>query len=74
MDQKKNPKKKIVFLFSDTGGGHRSSAEAIIEAIELEFPGLFEFKMIDIFRDYGPIPLDHAPEIYPQMTISHKRW
>jgi hypothetical protein len=29
---------RIVFLFSDTGGGHRSAASAIIEALELEFP------------------------------------
>ena len=27
----------IVFLFSDTGGGHRSVAQAIIEAINIEF-------------------------------------
>ena len=31
--------KRIVFLFSDTGGGHRSAAEAIIEALQLEYPG-----------------------------------
>src|SRR6188474_2246660 len=32
------PKKPhIVFYFSDTGGGHRSAAEAIIEAIHIEY-------------------------------------
>jgi 1,2-diacylglycerol 3-beta-galactosyltransferase len=33
----------IVFLFSDTGGGHRSAASAIIEALELEFQGRMLF-------------------------------
>ena len=30
-------KPHILFLFSDTGGGHRSSTESIIEALGLEF-------------------------------------
>ena len=27
-------KKKILYLFSDTGGGHRSAATALIKAVE----------------------------------------
>ena len=27
----------FLFLFSDTGGGHRSAAEAVIEALRLEY-------------------------------------
>ncbi len=38
---KKNP--HILFLFSDTGGGHRSAAEAIIEALNLEYPHTFTY-------------------------------
>ncbi len=44
------PKKRILFLFSDTGGGHRSATEAMIEALELEFPGRFETNKVDFFR------------------------
>ena len=43
-------KPKIVFLFSDTGGGHRSAAEAIIEALDIEFPGKYEYKMVDFLQ------------------------
>lgn len=74
MVPQKKTNKKIVFLYSDTGGGHRSSANAIIEAIDLEFPGLVDSKMVDIFRDYAPTPFDHAPEIYPQMTRMPAVW
>ena len=53
---------RIIFLFSDTGGGHRSASEAIIEALNLEFPGRVRADMIDLFRAYAPKPLDLAPD------------
>ena len=37
MDDLPSKRPHILFLFSDTGGGHRSAAEAIIEALQLEF-------------------------------------
>ena len=67
-------KPKILFLFSDTGGGHRSAAEAIIEAINLEFPDQFDTGMVDIFRQYAPLPLNFAPEIYPHLSRYPKMW
>ncbi len=67
-------KPKILFLFSDTGGGHRSASEAIIEAINLEYPDQFETEMIDIFREYAPLPFNFAPEIYPKLSKMPKMW
>lgn len=67
-------KPHIVFLFSDTGGGHRSAAQAIIEALELEFPGQMTHEMVDIFREYAPPPLHLAPEIYPPLTRVPRMW
>ncbi|MDQ7993276.1 MAG: glycosyltransferase [Propionicimonas sp.] len=66
--------KKILFLFSDTGGGHRSATEAMIEALELEFPGRFESSKVDFFREYYPTPLNRAPEIYPPMSRVPQAW
>lgn len=66
--------KRIVFLFSDTGGGHRSAAEAIIEAINLEYPGKVTCEMVDVFRKYSPSPLKFAPEIYPPLTRVPDIW
>jgi len=67
-------KPSILFLFSDTGGGHRSAAEAIIEAINLEFPNQFDTKMVDIFKKYAPLPLNFAPEIYPHLSRYPRMW
>lgn len=64
----------ILFLFSDTGGGHRSAANAIIEALDLEFPGKTTHEMVDIFREYAPPPLMYAPEIYPPLTRMPRMW
>ncbi|NMB88095.1 MAG: glycosyltransferase [Chloroflexi bacterium] len=65
---------RLVFLFSDTGGGHRSAAEAIIEAIEKEYPNQVSTAMVDFFREYAPRPLDMAPEIYPPLTRLPDVW
>lgn len=74
MSQKTPDRPHIVFLFSDTGGGHRSAANAIIEALELQFPGKITHEMVDIFREYAPPPLTYAPEIYPPLTRMPRVW
>jgi 1,2-diacylglycerol 3-beta-galactosyltransferase len=74
MDSSINKKRRILFLFSDTGGGHRSAAEAIIEAIDMKYPGVIETEMVDIFKDYGPLPFKYMPELYPKMVRLPQAW
>lgn len=69
-----NTPPRILFLFSDTGGGHRSAAEAIIEAIHIQFGDHFDIQMVDIFRDYAPLPLKYMPELYPRMVKVPRAW
>lgn len=64
----------IVFLFSDTGGGHRSAVEAILEAMSMAFPGKMTAEMVDIFKDYAPVPLNQAPTIYPPLSRMPEMW
>lgn len=65
---------RILFLFSDTGGGHRSTAEAVIEALELKYPGRHEIVMLDAFKRYAPKPLDRIPAMYPDMVKVPQAW
>ena len=44
---------RLIFLFSDTGGGHRASAEAVARAMEMEYPDRFEIDLIDPFVQGG---------------------
>ncbi len=67
-------KKKIVFLFSDTGGGHRSAAQAIIEVLHSDFPERFETEMVDFFTEYAPPPLNYAGPTYPAMSDMKLVW
>jgi len=67
-------KPHILFLFSDTGGGHRSAAEAVIEALGLEFPNAFTTEMVDFFKEYAPIPFNKMPDLYPQLVKAPQLW
>lgn len=67
-------KPHIVFLFSDTGGGHRSASEAIIEALNLEYPQDFTYEMVDFFKKYSPPPLNLAGPVYPLMSRMEYMW
>lgn len=69
-----NRKPHILFLFSDTGGGHRAATEAIVEALELEYPDSFTFEKVDIFKDYAPRPLNRMPDWYPYMVMAPQLW
>jgi len=74
MPKKTDKKPHIVFLFADTGGGHRSAAEAIIEAVNLEYSGRFTVEMVDFFKDYAPPPLNLAGPTYPAMSKMTTMW
>lgn len=69
-----NKKPHILFLFSDTGGGHRSATEAIIEALQLEYGDAFSHEVVDIFKDYAPRPINRLPDWYPYMVKAPQLW
>lgn len=64
-------KKRILILMSDTGGGHRAAAEAIIEAMNIRYKDQVEITMVDGFREAG-FPFKYAPEVYP-LLINYTR-
>lgn len=75
MLQPTNPEQaRILFLFSDTGGGHRSAAEAIIEALQIQYGDAIQTEMVDIFKQYAPKPFDLLPELYPIMVRVPQAW
>jgi 1,2-diacylglycerol 3-beta-galactosyltransferase len=74
MDQPQKIKPRILFLFSDTGGGHRSAMEAIIEALLLEYGEQSIIETVDIFKDYAPRPLNLVPEWYPSIVKVPQAW
>jgi 1,2-diacylglycerol 3-beta-galactosyltransferase len=75
MDSNPTPRKPhIVFYFSDTGGGHRSAAEAIIEAVQLMYGEAVTTEMVDFFKDYAPAPFNRVGAMYPYMVKAPHLW
>ncbi|MDI6731627.1 MAG: glycosyltransferase [Candidatus Margulisbacteria bacterium] len=69
--------KKILYLFSDTGGGHRSAATAIIRAVEHVYKNEIEQERIDVFaacsgflnifaKLYAPV-IKYTPKLWGQL-------
>lgn len=53
---------------SDTGGGHRSAAQAIVAALAREFPNHYTTTLVDVFKRAAIFPLNYAPETYLPFT------
>jgi 1,2-diacylglycerol 3-beta-galactosyltransferase len=66
--------KRILLLYSDTGGGHRSAALAIREALESLYPGRYQVDLLDALTEYAPRPLSYAPQFYPELTNFPRAW
>eukprot|EP00288_Rhodomonas_lens_P017092 CAMPEP_0177696814 /NCGR_PEP_ID=MMETSP0484_2-20121128/4180_1 /TAXON_ID=354590 /ORGANISM="Rhodomonas lens, Strain RHODO" /LENGTH=228 /DNA_ID=CAMNT_0019207809 /DNA_START=137 /DNA_END=820 /DNA_ORIENTATION=+ len=61
---KNSGKKRILFVMSDTGGGHKASAKAIVGALDELYPGKYECEIKDIWTDEGVFPSNKLVPIY----------
>ncbi len=56
--------KRVLFLMSDTGGGHRAACRAITAALDEKYPNQLQYELVDMFRDFAPFPLNTLPKTY----------
>ncbi len=60
---------------SDTGGGHRSAAQAIADAMEREFPGKYAVQLVDGIARGAWFPFNHMADWYlPVITHAEYWW
>jgi 1,2-diacylglycerol 3-beta-galactosyltransferase len=60
---------------SDTGGGHRSAAEAIAEAITEIRPGEASVRTLDFISRCAPFPINKVRRIYrPMVNLASPLW
>ena len=64
-------KKRVLFLFSDTGGGHRSAFQAIQDAMKIRYGEAVDFDAVDVLREFK-WPLNKQPELYPRVVNTSK--
>ena len=64
--------RRVLFLFSDTGGGHRSAFQAIRDALVIKYgEENFIFDTVDVFRECK-WPLNRQPDWYPWIVNNAK--
>ena len=56
--------RRVLFLISDTGGGHRASAEALAEALGRLHGPRVACNIVDPFAEYAHWPLNKASDAY----------
>ena len=64
----KDGKKRVLFLLSDTGGGHKASARAIKGALDILYPGKFTCEIEDMWTDHGKWPFNQFVPGYQWMA------
>mmetsp|Transcript_50940 Transcript_50940/g.91041 ORF Transcript_50940/g.91041 Transcript_50940/m.91041 type:complete len:517 (-) Transcript_50940:226-1776(-) len=67
-------RKRILILMSDTGGGHRASAEALAGALEELFPDSIDIAIVDILTDYASFPLRNSVRDYKYLAANPWLW
>ena len=64
-------KKKIHFAMIEAGGGHKTPALAVAEALEALFPGKYQIRILDFMKDLGCTDLDEAHKKVWKYLLSH---
>jgi len=57
-------KRKVLILMSDTGGGHRASAQALDYSLQQQYPGKIDVDIMDIWTDHANWPFNRFVPMY----------
>ncbi|XP_027774848.1 probable monogalactosyldiacylglycerol synthase, chloroplastic isoform X3 [Solanum pennellii] len=68
------PPKKVLILMSDTGGGHRASAEAIRAAFNEEYGDKYQVFITDLWTEHTPWPFNQLPRSYNFLVKHGSLW
>jgi 1,2-diacylglycerol 3-beta-galactosyltransferase len=67
--------RRLLILMADTGGGHRSAAEAIAEAVAHLYGDAFEVEIVDALANHLPFPLNRLGRLYaPLVRRAPRLW
>lgn len=72
-DGKPNKAMKVLFLSSDTGGGHRASAQSLARQFELLFPGS-TYAILDLATEAYLPPYNSIVSYYKHLSAHPSQW
>jgi 1,2-diacylglycerol 3-beta-galactosyltransferase len=64
----KSRKPRILILMSDTGGGHRASAQALKAGFEHLYGSKYQIDIVDLWTHHTPWPYNEFPKSYSFMV------
>ena len=66
--------KRVMILMSDTGGGHRASAEALKAGFKARYGDEFSVDSVDIWTEHTPWPFNQLPKSYGFLVKHAMLW
>ena len=73
LSEKKGGPLKVLFLSSDTGGGHRASAESLAKSFQNHYPGT-TYDLLDVWTDHGVWPYYNLVPSYQHLSAHPRQW
>eukprot|EP00803_Ostreobium_quekettii_P005073 evm.model.scf_277.5 EVM.evm.TU.scf_277.5 scf_277:33010-37549(+) len=81
----RNRRKKVMIIMSNTGGGHKASAQALKAGFQQLYGSTFEVDIVDLWTDHTTYPFNQMPGTYSFLvkhawmywlvfTLSNPRW
>jgi len=64
---------RVLFLSSDTGGGHRASAESLATQFQIHFPGS-TYELLDVMSELAPPPFNTIIPAYKHLSSRPQQW
>mmetsp|Transcript_13077 Transcript_13077/g.32037 ORF Transcript_13077/g.32037 Transcript_13077/m.32037 type:complete len:567 (-) Transcript_13077:74-1774(-) len=65
---------KVLILLSDTGGGHRASARALVDAFNVLRPGQVQVEIVDVWTAHAPPPFNNFVKNYQYLAQRPLQW
>jgi 1,2-diacylglycerol 3-beta-galactosyltransferase len=69
-----NAPKKVLIIMSDTGGGHRASAQALKDSLKNAYGNKLDVEIVDFITDYCGWPFNNAVQNYKIMAKHPWMW
>jgi len=67
-------KKRILIMMSNTGGGHKASAEALRDVFHEKHGDKYEIHIEDMWKDHTPWPFNTMPDSYSFLVRHSLLW
>eukprot|EP00878_Enallax_costatus_P016039 GHUV01016815.1.p1 GENE.GHUV01016815.1~~GHUV01016815.1.p1 ORF type:complete len:526 (+),score=156.68 GHUV01016815.1:200-1777(+) len=66
--------KTVLIMMSNTGGGHKASAEALQQAFQEKYGDKYKVLIVDMWKEHTPRPFNNMPDSYSFLVHHGMLW